>query len=88
MGIEWLAGLLQGRGHLRLCSSYEIAVRSKDRELLVVLEQLYGGTVWSNMKSGEITWAVYGPDALEYMRRVQPFLYGEKRERLDNLLEV
>lgn len=88
MGIEWLAGLLQGRGYMRLGSSYEITVRSKDGELLSFLEQMYGGIVWTNMKSGEITWAVYGPDALEYMRQVQPFLYGEKRERLDNLLEV
>lgn len=84
--IEWLAGLLQGRGNMRIGSSYEITLRSKDGELLKRLQEVYGGGVSSNISTGDITWGIYGEDAIRYMQEIRPMLYGERRALVDRLL--
>ena len=88
MTIEYLAGLIDGEGHITMFSSVNGRGEHHQRALIRVVqsehnqgEQLfdiikanYGGTICYKAKYGMYEWSIYGKQAVALAEQLRPYL--------------
>jgi hypothetical protein len=82
--ICWAAGIYEGEGTCQFSSGLKMSVTQKDRWLVDVLLELFGGTIVEVPSTRGICyrWCMYGSYAAGFLMTVYKFLSPKRQEQI------